>query len=138
MSGSKDFVYGKGRKALNSGQIDWLTASVQAMLVSAVYAPQPNTDQYVSDIPSAAVIIRDVALTGLGISNAGVCFGTIPQFVALTATAPVAAVVLYANSGTDSSSPLIYYSSSGSGFPFLPQGFTYVIGYDQANGGFFQ
>lgn len=135
---STDFVYGKGRKALNTAQINWSTAAIKVMLVSADYAPQPNTDQYVSDIPSSAILARDVALTGLGVSNAGVCFGTIPAFNSFSTPAPVVAVVLYVLGASDAVSPLIYYSSTGPGFPFQPQGFNYVIGFDQANGGYFQ
>lgn len=138
MSGSTDFVYGAGRKALNTGAIDWLTAPIQAMLVSAVYSPSPNSDKFVSDIPSSAVLVRDTVLTGLGITAAGVCFGTVPPYNALAFSAKVIALVLYVNTGTDSTSHLLYYSSTGSGFPFFAQGFNYVIGYDQANGGFFQ
>jgi hypothetical protein len=137
-TGSTDFVYGAGRKALNTGQVDWLTAAVNAMLVSAVYSPQPNTDKFVSDISSAAILIRDAALTSKGITSAGVCFGTIPPYNSLALAAPAVGVILYVLAESDGASQLLYYSSTGSGFPFLAQGFNYVIGYDQSNGGYFQ
>lgn len=138
MSGNTDFKYGKGSIAIGSGAIDLLTTAVQAMLVSASYAPQSNVDAFVSDIPNEAVIIRDVVLTGNGLSPFGVFFGTVPPFNALISTDTVVAIVLYVNSGNDATSQLLYYSGGGSGFPFLPQGFNYVVGYDQNNGGFFQ
>jgi hypothetical protein len=133
-----DFKYGKGSIAIGSGSIDLLTASVQAMLVTASYAPQPNADAFVSSIPSEAIVIRDVVLTGKGLSPYGVFFGTVPPFNALISTDTVVAIILYVNSGSDATSQLLYYSSGGSGFPFLPQGFNYVVGYDQNNGGYFQ
>lgn len=133
---SLDFVYGKARRSVDLSS--WPSYAINAMLVSSSYAPQPNTDQYVADIPAGAVAIRDVALTGLGITAAGVCFGTIPPFNAFLSALTVAALVLYINTGTDATSRLLYYSSSGIGFPFQPQGFNYVIAFDQANGGYFQ
>lgn len=135
---STDFVYGKGRKAIGQGQIDLLTAAVNIMLVSADYTPAPTIDQWVSDVTASAIILRDVALTGLGLSSSGVFFGTIPPFNALSSAIPVVAVILYVKDSVDSSSALLYYSSTGPGFPFTPQGFNYVIGFDQANGGYFQ
>lgn len=138
MSGNKDFKYGAGSVAIGTGLINLLTANVQAMLVSALYAPQPNTDAHVSDIPIGAIIARDKALTGLRLNSSGVFSGTIPTFNSLVSSSQVVGVVLYVNSGLDSTSQLLYYSSTGPGFPFLPQGFQYVVGFDQSNGGFFQ
>lgn len=135
---STDFVYGKARKALNTAQINWSSAAINAMLVSSTYAPQPNTDQYVSDVPAGAVIVRDIVLTSLGVSNAGVCFGTLPPFNAFSSPLTVTGIILYVKGADDAHSPLVYYSSTGPGFPFHPQGFNYTIGFDQANGGYFQ
>lgn len=134
----QDFKYGKGSVALGSAAINLLTASIQAMLVSASYAPQPNVDAFVTSIPIEAVVIRDVVLTSKGLSPFGVFFGTVPPFNALASAKTVVAIVLYVNTGNDATSQLLYYSAGGSGFPFLPQGFNYVVGFDQNNGGFFQ
>lgn len=135
---STDFVYGKARKALGQAQINLVTAAVNAMLVSADYVPAPTADQWVSDVPAGSIIVRDIALATLGLTSTGVFFGTIPAFNALSSVIPVAALVLYVKDTGDSTSALLYYSSTGPGFPFTPQGFNYVIGFDQANGGYFQ
>lgn len=135
---STDFVYGKARALLAAAGLNWTASAINAMLVSASYAPSPNADQYVSDIPADAIIARDKALTALGVSAAGVCFGTISPYLSFASPQTVVALVLYVKGVSDSVSKLIYYSSTGSGFPFQPFGFNYVIGYDQANGGFFQ
>jgi hypothetical protein len=134
---STDFVYGKGRIALNSGQIDLLTATIGAALVTAAYSPQPNGDQFLSAIPGAAIVAQK-DLTATGLSAAGAFFGTIAPFNALVSAAAVTAVVLYVDTGVAGTSALLYYSSTGPGFPFLPQGFTYVVTFDQSSGGYFQ
>lgn len=135
---STDFVYGAARVLIGEAGADLLTADLCCMLVNANYSPQPNTDVNVSVIDPAAIIIRDIALTGVAFTAAGILYGTVPEFMALAATSVCTAFVLYIKGDSDADSPLIYYSSSGSGFPFLPEGFDYVIGYDQTNGGFFQ
>lgn len=131
------FKYYTASNAFGTAQINWLTNTICALLVNSTYAPSQAKDQYVSDIPSAAIIARSAQLTSKAITN-GVCRGLIPEFDALVSLLPAAALILYVNSSVDDSSQLIYYSSDGFGFPFLPQGLNYFVTYDQANGGYFQ
>lgn len=132
-----NLVYNAARVRFATAQLDWSTATIHAMLVDSSYTPL-LTHVHVSDIPSGAIIIRDSPLTDIAVADTGVCYGTIPKFEALLSSAPVAALILYENTGTDSTSGLIYYSSGGVGFPFDAQGFDYSIGYDLTNGGFFK
>jgi hypothetical protein len=132
-----DFVYNNARYLFATGALDWATATIEAMLVSSSYSPAV-TDVHVSDIPSGAIITRDQILTGLGVTAAGACYGAIPTWDALSSIYEVVAVILYKNTGTDSTSPLIYYSSSGPGFPFAVEGLNYFVGYDTSAGGYFQ
>lgn len=137
MSGAPtDFLYYNARSMFATAQINWPAANVKAMLVSNQYAPL-LTDKHVSDIPAGAVIVRDLACTTIGQTN-GVCYCTIPSIASTTSVYVAVAVILYISTGVDSTSSLIYYSSSGPGFPFPVIGFTYSIGFDQSAGGFFQ
>lgn len=136
MSAPTDFLYNNARSLFSTGALDWPTSSIKAALLNELYTPSLD-DQHMSDIPSGAVIIRDVALTSLGQTD-GICFGNIPQFNALMSVSVVRAVLLYKSTGVDSTSPLIYYSSTGPGFPFAAQGFNYFVGYSATNGGWFQ
>lgn len=136
MSGPTDFLYNNARHLFATGQLNWPAAAVNAMLVSSGYAPSTG-DQYVSAIPPSAIIVRDVALTSLSESN-GICAGSIPMFNSLISVYPVAAIVLYVKGVSDSVSPLIYYSSTGPGFPFAVTGFNYFVGFDLSAGGWFQ
>jgi hypothetical protein len=131
------FRYYNASVAFGTKQINWLTDNIGALLVGAAYSPSQAHDQFVSDIPSQAIIARSGQMTSMAIVN-GVCQGLIPQFGSLVATQPVTALVLYQNTTLDSSSRLIYFSDEGFGFPFLPQGLNYFVTYDQANGGWFE
>lgn len=131
------FKYGYASTLFATGEMDWLTADICAMLVTAEYTPAANTDRFVSDIPSGAIVVRDIVLTNLQV-NQGVCAGEIPQQNSLVSATAVNALVIYAKTGSDGSSTLIYYSANGSGFPFLPTGFDYAILFDQSQGGWFK
>lgn len=136
MSGTSDFVYNNARTLFATAQINWPAAAVNAMLVSSGYAPQ-LTHRYVSDIDPTAIIVRDLALTNLTVVN-GICAGTIPEIASVVSPYTVTALILYIDTGPDSASPLVYYSSTGPGFPFTITGFDYTVGFDQTAGGYFQ
>lgn len=131
------FKYDTAAVAFGTGQINWLTNNIGALLLAANYVPSKALDQFVSQIPPSAIIARSAQMTSPAIVG-GVCRGLIPQFSSLLSTTPVTAFALYQNSGADNTSQLIYYSDQGFGFPFLPQGLNYYVAYDQTNGGWFQ
>lgn len=131
-----DFLYNSARDGFAGKLINWTLANTKAMLVSGVYAPLP-THNFVSDIPTAAIAMRSSAMTA-NAHNAGVCSGIVPSFQALLWADPIVAIVIYIDSGSDSTSQLVYYSSGGIGFPFIAVGFDYFVGYDQSNGGWFE
>jgi hypothetical protein len=129
------YVYSNARHLFATGQINWVTGNVRCSLVSAAYAPSIG-DVFYSAIPAGA-IMADVKLTSQS-ETGGTCFGVIPEFASFTSATQVVALVLYFDTGNPASSPLLYYSDDGLGFPFQPQGFNYTVGFDQSAGGFFQ
>lgn len=131
------FKYYSASLAFGTKQINWLTDTINALLVGGGYAPSEAHDQYVSDIPSAAIITRSGNFTNKAISN-GVCQGLCPEFLQLASATQCTSFVIYKNTGDDTTSQLIYYSDEGLGFPFLPAGINYFVTFDQANGGWFQ
>jgi len=132
------FKYDTAAVAFGTKEIDWLTDDIRAMLVGPGYSVLRATDQFVSIIPPAQIIVRSDQMISMAITN-GVYTGLIPQFLALASETIVAALVIYKNNaGDDTTSQLIYYSDDGIGFPFLPAGVNYFVTYDQANGGWFQ
>ena len=135
------FLYGNASQNFASGAWDWTDLQVSGLLVNAVYVPMINTDTYVSDIPVGAILARSNALgaymNSQGILN-GICYGELPTFEALLTAVPAVAIVLYVDTGDDTTSELIYYSADGVGFPFTPQGFNYAVVNDQTAYGWFQ
>lgn len=136
MSPTDDFLYDHARQLFATAQINWPTAHVNAMIVSELYVPALS-DVNVADVLSGAIIVRDLVCTGMAAPK-GVCSCQIPQMNSLLSAYIATAVILYIKGSDDAHSPLVYYSSTGPGFPFALQGFDYSVGFDQLNGGFFQ
>jgi hypothetical protein len=129
------FLYNKAKSDFATAALNWPTCTPKAMLVDANYTPSP-AHQYVSDITSG-IVIRDLVMSSVAQAN-GVCSGTLPGVSALLWPNPVVALVIYASTGVDATSRLIYYSSDGLGFPINAIGFNYAISYDQGYAGWFQ
>lgn len=131
------FKYDTAAVAFGTKQINWLSDNIGAMLVGAGYAPSRAKDQFVSDIPAPAIVVRSAQMTSMAIKG-GVFTGLIPEFDALASETEVVGLVIYQNTGTDTTSQLIYYSDDGLGFPFLPIGINYFVTFNQSDGGWFQ
>lgn len=130
------FKYDSASQKFATAQLNWPLLTVGGLLVSGDYLPS-LAHSFVSDIPAGAIIARTGDLTSLAAAK-GICAGIVPQVDSLLAGVPVVAFVLYVDTGTDTTSQLLYYSSDGAGFPFNAQGFNYAVAYDQSAGGFFQ
>jgi len=109
-------LYPKFKEALLQGQINMLTDTIKAMLVKTGYTYNAS-HQYVSDV-STYDNGRSSALTNKSVTN-GIFDADDIQITAISAT-QVIAVVLYKDTGTDSTSPLIAYLDTVSGIPFTP------------------
>lgn len=131
------FKYDTGAYLIGTAGIDLLTAVIKAAVVSSGYAASKAKDQYVSDIPSAAILTRSSQLASPAIVR-GVFSAIIPEALAFTATVDAIGIILFRDTGNDSTSALLYYSDDGIGFPFLPAGLNYFFAFDQANGGWFE
>ena len=130
------FVYDNAANNFASGVLVWPSLPVNAALVDANYNPK-TVDLYLDAIPTAAIVVRDLALTGLGVTPDHIAYGKIPRILALVWPYPVVGLVLYNKQSTDAISDLLYYSSDAVGSPFLPRGLNWEYQYNQIRRGFF-
>lgn len=136
MSAPTDFLYNNARSLFTTKQLNWPVETIKVALLNSLYTPSLQ-DVNLSAVPAGAFIARDIVMTNLA-QIAGVCSGTIPEFIGLTSVYTCVAVLIYKSTGLDTTSPMIYYSSTGVGFPFKPAGFNYFVGFDTTSGGWFQ
>jgi len=130
------FRYAHAASDFATAALNWVTCVPKVMLVDAGYVPSA-THQYVTSITPSAIAVRDLAMTSVAQTD-GVCSGTVADASALIWPNPIVAVIIYASTGVDATSRLIYYSSDGIGFPLTAVGFNYSVAFDQTHAGWFQ
>ena len=122
-------LYDKARQRFLEAQINWMTDTIKCMLVDTdAYTPQMGVHEFLSDIPTSARISHPVTLTGKsttgGAADADDCTFT-------SVSGPSAeALVVYADSGEESTSPLILYADTATGLPITPNGGDIIVTWD--------
>jgi hypothetical protein len=124
--------YKLGSEKMMKGLIDLSGATIKAALVKNTYTVNLTTHEFFSDI-SAHVLGTPQALTGKT-ETLGVFDANDVTFAAVTAGDTALAVVLYKDTGTSGTSPLILYDDTITGFPIATNGGDIVCQWD--NGAF--
>jgi uncharacterized protein YaaW (UPF0174 family) len=120
-----------------SGQIDWINNTFKVLLVNtANYTFLKDVHHSLSDVPLSARIATSGALTGKTASN-GVARAADPTIN--TVSGPVInAIIIFKDTGNDSTSTLVCYIDTGAGLPWNPQGANVVIHWDTGPNGIFK
>jgi len=120
-----NFVYDKGREAFLSAAINMTSDTIRALLVNASaghYVASQTTHQYLSDVSSGDRLAASNALSSITIT-AGVVNAASALFTSATPSIYGAtAIILYKDTGSASTSPLICYIDSYVGLPIVIDG----------------
>jgi hypothetical protein len=133
-------LYDKAREAFLSGAISWSSDTIKVVLVDTnggtPYTVSISTHQFLSSVPSAARIATTGALTTKTVT-AGVADSDDPTFGNVTGISGEA-VVIYKDTGTDTTSPLIAYIDTATGLPIVPSGGVINIIWDNGSNKIFK
>ena len=122
-------LYDAARQRFLEGQFNWLTDTIKVLLVdTGAYSVVTGTHQYLSDIPTTARIAGPVTLTAKT-TTGGAADGADVTFPSVTG-ASIEAIVIYSDSGTESTSPLIAYIDTATGLPITPNGGDIIVTWD--------
>jgi hypothetical protein len=114
-------LYDKGREGFLDGSIDWDTDNIKAVLVdTADYTVNLATHDNLDDIPGAARVATSGNLASKTVTN-GVADAADVALSAVSGDVSEA-IVLYKDTGTESTSRLIAYIDSATGLPVTPNG----------------
>lgn len=113
-------LYTKGKEKILRGQINWETDSIKVALIKNDYLQSLATDEFYSDI-SAHVLGAPVALTGASVAGGFLDAADI-SFASIAAGSTSEGVVIYKDTGTPATSPLLAYIDVITGFPVLTNG----------------
>lgn len=111
-------LYDRGRQAFAEG-LAWNTAVFKVVCVSAAYVVNLATHNYLSDVPAGNRIFTTAALSGKT-EPAGVLGASNITQAAVGGSTPGAALILFHDTGTESTSELIAYYDTGTNLPFTP------------------
>ena len=130
-------LYDFARQRFLEAQINWMTDTVKVILVdTGAYTPQTGIHQYLSDIPTSARIAGPVTLTSKattgGAADAADC-----TFVSVTGSS-IEAIIIYADTGVEATSPLIAYIDTATGLPITPNGGDIIVTWDNGTNKIFK
>lgn len=122
-------LYDKGRQKFLDGEIAWSSDDIKLVLVdSATYTVDLAADEFLSDIIAGARVSVSPNFTTKS-SDEGVAGAD--DVVLSAVTGPESeAIVIYKDTGTEATSPLIAYIDSASGLPVTPNGGNIIITWD--------
>ena len=122
-------LYDKGRQKFLEGSVAWLTDNIKCCLVNGTdYVVNLGSHEFLSDVPGIAIVATSgnfASKTSVG----GVADAADVNFTAVSGS-DIDAVVIYKDTGSGATSPLIAYLDTGLGFPFTPIGSDILLGWD--------
>lgn len=123
-------LYGKGRQKFLEGAIAWLTDDIKISFVDAgVYTLSIDVDEFFDDIPST--IADSGNLTGKS-STLGVADAT-DETLASVSGAEFEYIVIWKDTATPSTSPLIACIDTATGLPCTPNGGDIIVQWDSGS-----
>ena len=114
-------LYDKYREKALTGEVDWLDDDIKVALVDAAdYTVDLENDEFLDDIDGSAIVatsgnLASKTATGGVADAADVTFSSVSGDVS-------EALVIYKDSGTASTSPLIAYIDTATGLAVTPNG----------------
>lgn len=114
-------AYVKAKQALLEGDLDLTGQTLRVLFIDkSLYTPNFSTDQYVSDIPSLAIVFRTANITGVTAQN-GILDAT-DVLEDSYSGAGFSAIILYQVGSSDTNSRLIFFIDESEGLPFTGTG----------------
>ena len=110
-------LYVTAKNRFLTGALNWTSATIKVLLINKTYYTADVTaDEFLSDIPATARTSVSAALT-TKTAVAGVA--SADNVLITSVTGQVDALVIYQDTGSEASSPLIAYIDTSSGLPIL-------------------
>ena len=122
-------LYDKARQRFLEAQLNMLTDTIKCVLVdTGAYTANFTTHEFLADIPVSARITTPVTLTSK--TTAGGAFDAADVTFTSVSGASIETIIIYADTGTESTSPLIAYIDTATGLPITPNGGDIIVTWD--------
>ena len=122
-------LYDKARERFLTGQFNWSTDSIKSVLVdTGAYTVSLTSHEFLSDISSSARVSTSGAFTGKT-TTGGAADANDINFSSVSGSS-IEAIVIYADTGTEATSPLIAFIDTATGLPITPNGGDIIVTWD--------
>lgn len=130
-------LYDKGREKFLKGEISWSNDNIKAVLVDiADYTVNITTDEFLSSVASGGRVATSANFTGKTTSS-GIADATDITWAAVIGD-PSEAIVIYKDTGSPATSPLIAYIDTATGLPVTPNGGDIQVTWDNGTNKIFK
>jgi len=122
-----NFHYAKGKEKILSAAINYPSDTIKASLVSTGYTPNASTDEFFNTI--SAHVLATLTLSSKSVAAGALDAGDL-TFPAVASGSTAKAVVLWKDTGTSTTSPLLQYIDQITGFPLATNGGDIAVQWD--------
>lgn len=130
-------LFDKARQRFLEAQINWDTDTIKCLLVdTAAWTPNPTTHEFLADVSLSARIAGPVTLTSKS-TLGGAADAADVTFTAVSGPS-IEAIIVYKDTGTEASSPLIAVIDTATGLPITPNGGDIIITWDNGSNKIFK
>lgn len=123
--------YAKGKEKILSGSINFVSDTIKVMLVKNTYPQNLSTDEFLSD--AVAYRLSTDQTLGSKSVTAGVFDAGDVTYTAVTAGDTSEGVIIYKDTGSAATSPLLLYIDTITGFPLATNGGDITIQWDNGS-----
>lgn len=121
-------LYTKAKEKILQGQINFSTDTIKVALVANTYPQNLTTDEFLTAL-SGYILNTDQTLASKTVTG-GAFDASDVTWTAVTAGATTEGVVIYKDTGTAGTSPLIAYIDTITGFPLATNGGDITVQWD--------
>jgi hypothetical protein len=128
-------LFGKGRGRFAEAQLTWSSDTFKVCLVvTSVYSVSIDSHEFWSDVSSSSYTgITPITLSSKT-STLGVLRAANVTFSAVSGSA-IGAIIIYKDTGSSSTSPLVLYIDTATGLPITPNGGDIIVQWDSGPNG---
>ncbi len=127
--GMANTLYDTSRQMFLEGQLNWKDDDVKVLLVNTTsYTVNVATHKFLSDISSSARVTQPVLLTAKT-TTGGAADANDVTFTSVSGET-VGAIVGFKDTGTESTSPLLFFIDTATGLPLTPNGGDVIVTWD--------
>lgn len=123
-------LYDKSRQRFLEGLFNWNTDTIKATLVTNGYTLNTSVHEFYTDITPAAVVSGATVTLTSKATTGGAADAADVTFTAVPAGTVVDAIILWKDTGTPSTSPLIAYLGNATGLPITGNGGDIIVVWD--------